>query len=508
LFRADRDVLDGRLARPGDAALGGISTMRVLQNYINGAWTSSSGTTLLDVKNPATGETQAQVPLSPAADVDAAVQAAKAAFPGWAATPAAQRARYLFKLKGMLDEVREEVAAICTSEHGKTLSESRNDFGRGIENVEHAAGVPTLMMGQSLSDVATGIDCQTVRQPMGVFGAITPFNFPPMVPLWFLPYAIATGNTFVLKPSEQVPLTQERIFQVLDKLGLPPGVVNMVQGGRDVVNAFCAHKQMAGVSFVGSSAVAKHVYRSCADAGKRVQALGGAKNYVTIMPDADMDKAIANAAESAYGCAGQRCLAASIVVAVGPAYERVRDGILAAARGVVLGDGAKPGVTMGPVISGPHRDKVLAYIDKGVAEGARILLDGRGAKVEGYPGGYWVGPTVFDDVRPGMTIATEEIFGPVLCIMKARDLDEAIAIANTSEYGNAASIYTANGKAAREFSLRVQAGMVGVNVGVAAPMAFFPFGGTKGSIFGDLKAHGATGVDFYTERKTVVQRWF
>jgi len=482
--------------------------MRVLDNYINGAWTKSSGTTLLDVKNPATGETLANVPLSTAGDVDAAVQAAQAAFPAWSATPPVQRARYLFKMKALLDEAREEVAAICTSEHGKTLAESRNDLGRGIENIEHAAGIPTLMMGQSLSDVATGIDCQTIRQPMGVFGAITPFNFPPMVPLWFLPYAIATGNTFVLKPSEQVPLSQERIFQIIEKVGLPPGVLNLVNGGRDVVNAFCAHKQIKGVSFVGSSAVAKHVYRASADAGKRVQALGGAKNYVAIMPDAEMDRAIANAAESAYGCAGQRCLAASVVVAVGGAYERVREGILAAAKGVVLGDGAKPGVTMGPVISAAHRDKVLAYIDKGVAEGAKILLDGRGAKVEGYPGGYWVGPTVFDDVKPGMTIATEEIFGPVLCIMKAKDLDEAIAIANTSEYGNAASIYTTNGKAAREFSHRIEAGMVGVNIGVAAPMAMFPFGGQKGSFFGDAKAHGATGIDFYTERKIAITRWF
>ncbi len=482
--------------------------MRVLQNYINGAWTNSSGTTLLDVKNPATGETLAQVPLSTTDDVDQAVKAAQAAFPAWSATPPVQRARYLFKLKQIFDEHKEEVAAICTSEHGKTLSESRNDFGRGIENVEHAAGIPTLMMGQSLNDVASGIDCQTIRQPMGVFAAITPFNFPPMVPLWFLPYAIATGNTFVLKPSEQVPLSQERIFQLIEKIGLPPGVVNLVNGGRDVVNAFCAHKQIQGVSFVGSSAVAKHVYRSSADTGKRVQALGGAKNFITIMPDAEMDKAIANAAESAYGCAGQRCLAAAVVVAVGSAYERVREGILAAAKAVVLGDGKKPGVTMGPVISAAHRDKVNAYIDRGVAEGAKLLLDGRGAKVEGYPGGFWVGPTVFDDVRPGMTIATEEIFGPVICLMRAKDLDEAIAIANKSEYGNASSIYTTSGKAAREFQLRIQAGMVGVNIGVAAPMAMFPFGGQKGSFFGDTKAHGATGIDFYTERKIVITRWF
>jgi len=482
--------------------------MRVLENYINGAWTKSTGATQLDVRNPATGEVLAKVPLSTAEDVDAAVRAAQAAFPAWSATPPVQRARYLFKLKALFDEHKEEVAAICTSEHGKTMTESRNDFGRGIENVEHAAGTPTLMMGQSLNDVAHGIDSHTIRQPMGVFGAITPFNFPPMVPLWFLPYAIAAGNTFVLKPSEQVPISQERIFQLIHQIGLPPGVVNLVNGGKDVVNALCTHKQVQGVSFVGSTSVARHVYRSCAETGKRVQSLGGAKNFITIMPDAEMDKAIQNAADSAYGCSGQRCLAAAVVLAVGSAYERVREGLVAAAKSVKLGPGDRPGVTMGPVISAAHKEKVLAYIEKGIAEGAKLLVDGRGAKVEGCPNGFWVGPTIFDDVKPGMAIATEEIFGPVLCIMKAKDLDEAIAIANKSEYGNAASIYTQNGKHARTFQLGIQAGMVGVNIGVAAPMAMFPFGGQKGSFFGDTKAHGATGIDFYTERKIVITRWF
>ncbi len=481
--------------------------MRVLQNYINGAWQASQGQTHLDVTNPATGEVLAKCPLGTAADVDAAVKAAQAAFPAWSATPAVQRARYLFKVQALFNQHKEEIAQICTSEHGKTLAESRNDFGRGIENVEHAAGAPSLLMGQSLSDIAHGIDCETIRQPLGVVAAITPFNFPPMVPLWFLPYAIVTGNTFVLKPSEQVPLTQMRIFELLQEAGLPKGVVNMVHGGRDVVNGICAHKDIAGVSFVGSSTVAKHVYQTASAAGKRVQALGGAKNFVVITPNADMDKAIANAADSAYGCAGQRCLAASVVVAVGSAYERVREGLVAAAKAVKLGDGMDPAVTMGPVVSAAHRQKVLGYIEKGIAEGAKLLVDGRNATVDGHPGGFWVGPTIFDDVKPGMTIATEEIFGPVLSIMKAKDLDEAIAIANRSEYGNASSIYTQNGKEAREFSLGIQAGMVGVNVGVAAPMAFFPFGGQKASFYGDTKAHGQTGIDFYTERKVVITRW-
>nr|QDA77030.1 acylating methylmalonate-semialdehyde dehydrogenase [Jahnella sp. MSr9139] len=482
---------------------------RTLENYIGGSWVRSSGTTLLDVKNPATGEVLAQVPLSTAGDVDQAVQAAKAAFPAWRATPPAVRARYLFKLREIFDGRRDEIAAICTSEHGKTLSESRNDFGRGVENVEHAAGIPTLMMGQNLEDVSGGIDCQTVRQPMGVFAAITPFNFPPMVPLWFLPYAIATGNTFVLKPSEQVPLTQRRIFELIhEHLGLPPGVVNLVNGGKDVVNGICTHRDVVGVSFVGSSAVAQHVYKTCGETGKRVQALGGAKNFILVTPDAERERSVANLSESIYGCSGQRCLAGSVVVGIGEAYDWVRDSLLAAAKAVVLGDGSKPGVTMGPVVSAAAKDRILSYIEKGVQEGAKLILDGRGATVEGCPDGNWIGPCIFEDVRPEMVIAKEEIFGPVACLMRAQSLDEAIELANRSPYGNAASLYTSNGKHAREFSHRIEAGMVGVNIGVAAPMAFFPFGGQKASFFGDIKAHGPTAIDFYTERKIVITRWF
>jgi len=482
--------------------------MGVLENFINGAWVPSSGTTLLDVKNPATGELLAQVPLSTSADVDAAVGAAKAAFPAWKAVPAVQRARYLFKLKGLLDQVREELGGICTSEHGKTLSESMSDFGRGIENVEHACGIPSLLMGQSLSDVSSGIDTNVIREPLGVFAAITPFNFPPMVPLWFLPYAIATGNTFVLKPSEQVPLSQRRIFELIAQTGLPKGVVNLVNGGKEVVESLCGHRDVKGVSFVGSSTIAKLVYRLCGETGKRCQALGGAKNFIVIMPDADIERAVQNAVESCYGCAGQRCLAGSVIVPVGDAYEKVRDLFVAHAKALVLGDGSKAGTTLGPVISKAHRAKVLAYIEKGIAEGATLTLDGRDATVPGLPDGNWVGATVFEDVRPGMTIATEEIFGPVASLMRAKDLDEAIRLANASEYGNASTIYTQNGKSAREFAARIETGMVGVNIGVAAPMAFFPFGGQKGSLFGDIKAHGPAGIEFYTERKIVIERWF
>ncbi|MRG92810.1 CoA-acylating methylmalonate-semialdehyde dehydrogenase [Polyangium spumosum] len=482
--------------------------MRVLENFINGAWVASAGTTLLDVKNPATGELLAKVPLSTSADVDAAVQAAKAAFPAWRAVPPVQRARYLFKLKNLFDQHREEIANICTSEHGKTFSESFNDFGRGIENVEHACGIPALLMGDHLENVATGIDTKVLRQPLGVFAAITPFNFPPMVPLWFLPYAIAAGNTFVLKPSEQVPLSQKRIFELIGQVGLPNGVVNLVNGGREVVEAICEHPDVKGVSFVGSSNVAKIVYRKCGETGKRVQALGGAKNFIVIMPDADMERAVQNAVESCYGCAGQRCLAGSVIVPVGDAYERVRDLFVEYTKKIVLGDGKNPGTTLGPVVSRAHKDKVLSYIEKGLQEGAKLVLDGRNATVDGLPDGNWIGPTIFEGVRPDMVIGREEIFGPVACFMRAKDLDEAIRLANASEYGNASSIYTTNGKAAREFGARVEAGMVGVNIGVAAPMAFFPFGGQKASLYGDTKAHGAAGVDFYTERKIVIERWF
>jgi malonate-semialdehyde dehydrogenase (acetylating)/methylmalonate-semialdehyde dehydrogenase len=479
-----------------------------LQNYIGGSWVASKATQTLDVKNPASGEVLAKVPLSNAADVDAAVAAAAKAFPAWRATPPVQRARYLFKFKALLDAHKDEIARICTQEHGKTLAEATNDIGRGIENVEHACGIPQAMMGQVLEDVAHGIDCEAVRQPMGVFAAIAPFNFPPMVPLWFLPYAIATGNTFLLKPSEQVPLSQKKIFELLAETGLPAGVVNLVHGGKEVVESLCAHKGIAGVSFVGSTPVAKIVYESSARSGQRVQALGGAKNYLIVMPDAEMTKSVQNVCDSIYGCAGQRCLAGSIVIGVGDAYDKVREGLLAAAKAIKVGDGLKPDVTMGPMISAKHKDKVLGYIQKGVDEGAKLLLDGRKIEVPGYPNGNWVGPTIFENVKPDMVIAREEIFGPVVCLMKANDLDQAIAQVNTSEFGNACSLYTTSGKAAREFRYKVHPGMLGVNIGVAAPMAMFPFGGMKGSFFGDVKAHGPAAIDFYTDRKVVITRWF
>ncbi len=480
-----------------------------LKNFVNGAWVESSGRATTDVKNPATGKLLAQTPMSNAADVDVAVKAAQAAYPAWRNTPPAVRARALFKLKGLLDDAKDEIAKICTTEHGKTYAESFNDVGRGIENVEHACGIPTLMQGASLEDVAAGIDTATFRQPMGVFAAITPFNFPPMVPLWFLPYAVATGNTFVLKPSEQVPLSQRKIFELMQHAGFPDGVVNLVNGGKEVVETFCTHEGIEGVSFVGSTRIAKMVYETAGKNGKRVQALGGAKNFLLVDDTAVMEQAVQNACDSGYGCAGQRCLAGSTVVAIGNAYDRVRELMVKYTKNVVVGDGLDPKTTMGPVVSQHAKERIAGMIQKGVDEGAELLVDGRSLQPSaGYEGGFWMGPSLFDKVKPGMSIAKEEIFGPVINIMRADDLDSAIALMNSVPYANAGSIYTSSGKSARQFKQKAHPAMLGVNIGVAAPMAFFPFGGSKQSMFGDVKAHGPDAVQFFTDRKVVISRWF
>jgi malonate-semialdehyde dehydrogenase (acetylating)/methylmalonate-semialdehyde dehydrogenase len=478
-----------------------------LRNYIGGDWVTAEQADYLDLTNPATGDSLGRVPLSGRPDVNAAVQAAREAFPKWRVVPPVQRARHLFRLKYLLEEHFDEIARLVTEENGKTIDESRGSLRRGIENVEHACGIPTLMMGQTLEDIAAGIDCEYVRQPMGVFAAITPFNFPAMVPLWFYPYAVATGNTFVLKPSEQVPRSQSRIFELAEEAGFPPGVLNLVHGGKDTVNAILEHPDIVGVSFVGSSPVARHVYTTAAKHGKRVQALGGAKNHVIVMPDADMDRAAGVVSESVFGCAGQRCLAGSVVVGAGKAYEPIRERLVSAAKKIRLGYGLDEGVTMGPVVSRRHKERVESYIEAGVSEGATLAIDGRSAKVDRYPRGAFVGPTVFDGVSPEMKIGREEIFGPVASVTQADDLGDAIELIHRSEYANAVSIFTTSGRAAREFRYRVGVSMIGVNIGVAAPMAFFPFGGTKGSFFGDLKAHGHDAIEFYTDKKVVISRW-
>src|SRR5712664_600836 len=481
--------------------------MKTLRNYIGGEWIAPGSVDYLDITNPATAETLGKVPLSGARAVSEAVVAAQAAFLKWRQVPPVVRARYLFKLKYLMEDHFDEIATTVTREHGKTLDESRGSVRRGIENVEHACGIPTLMMGKTLEDVASGIDCEYVRQPLGVFAAITPFNFPAMVPCWFWPYAIATGNTFILKPSEQVPFSSTRILELAQEAGIPGGVLNLVHGAKDVVNALLAHPGIAGISFVGSSPVAKYVYQEGAKHGKRVQALGGAKNHVIVMPDADMDRAVANISESLFGCAGQRCLAGSVVVAAGKAYEPFRERLLATAKSLRLGYGLEPDVTMGPVVSARHKERVLSYVEAGRKDGATLLLDGRSTRVEKHPRGHFVGPTVFDGVQPDMTIGHEEIFGPVASVTRAADLDEAIDLIQRSPFANATSIFTTSGRSAREFRYRVGVSMIGVNIGVAAPMAFFPFGGTKGSFFGDLKVHGQDSIEFYTDKRVVISRW-
>jgi malonate-semialdehyde dehydrogenase (acetylating)/methylmalonate-semialdehyde dehydrogenase len=482
--------------------------VQTLDNFIGGRWVKATSTDSFAVHNPALGEVIGRTPLSTSADVDAAVQAAAAAFPSWRDTPVNARTQVLYKFKQRLEEQFETLARTVTIEHGKTLEESRGSVRRGIECVEVACGAPSLMQGFGLEDISRGVDCHVVRQPLGVVAAIAPFNFPAMVPMWFLPFAIACGNTFVLKPSEQVPLSQRLMIELLQQCDLPEGVVNLVNGGSEVVNAICDHPGIRAVSFVGSTPIARHVYQRASHAGKRVQALGGAKNFVVVMPDADFERSIAIIGESFYGCAGERCLAGSMLVPVGEAHREARDRMVAQAKSLKVGDGLQPGVTMGPVISAKHRDKVVSYIDKGAAEGAKLLVDGRNARVPDRPNGYWVGPTVFDEVSPAMTIGREEIFGPVASICPVKTLDEAIALMQAHPNANATSIFTSSGKAAREFAKHATASMVGVNIGVAAPMAYFPFGGAKDSFFGDLKAHGRDGIEFYTDKKVTISRWF
>ncbi len=480
------------------------AAIRTLDNFIAGRWVPSAATQLDDVPNPATGELLARVPLSTAADVEAAVQAAAAAFPAWAATPVVERARLLFRYKALLEEHFEELARLVTLENGKPLADARGEVRRGIEVVEFACGAPTLLMGETLPEVARGIDCETIRCPLGVVAGITPFNFPMMVPHWMFPIAIACGNTFVLKPSERTPLSAERFAELMVAAGLPAGVLNIVHGAQEAVNALLAHPRVAAVSFVGSQPVAEHVYRTAAAHGKRVQALAGAKNHLVVMPDADLDRTVEAILSSAFGAAGQRCLAGSVVVAVGEVADPLVARLVAGAARLRVGDGADEATDMGPVIRQSAKERICSYIERGLAEGAYLACDGRTAVPER---GYFLRPTIFDHVRPEMTIAREEIFGPVLSVVRVPDLDAALAVVNASRYGNAASIFTRSGAAARAFRQRVQVGMLGINVGIAAPMAFFPFAGWKQSFYGDLHATGKDAVRFYTEQQVITARW-
>jgi malonate-semialdehyde dehydrogenase (acetylating)/methylmalonate-semialdehyde dehydrogenase len=487
------------------------TAVRTLQNFIAGAWQPAAAEGYDDVPNPATGEVLARVPLSSAADVDAAVRAAAAAFPAWAATPVVERARLLFRYKMILEEHLDELTLLVTRENGKTLADARGEVRRGIEVVEFACGAPTLLMGDTLPDVARGIDCETFRVPVGVVAGITPFNFPMMVPHWMFPIALACGNTFVLKPSERTPLTAVRFTELLLEAGLPAGVLNVVHGAHAAVNALLTHPGVAAVSFVGSQPVAEHVYRTAAAHGKRVQALAGAKNHLIVMPDADLDATVDAVMSSAFGAAGERCLAGSVLVAVGEVGDAVVEKLAHAAGRLRVGNGADSATEMGPVIRASACERIAGYVERGLAEGARLVVDGRVESSEqratSNEGGYFLRPTIFDAVRPEMSIAQDEIFGPVLSVVRVPDLDAALDTLNASRFGNAASIFTRSGAAARAFRQRAQAGMLGVNIGVAAPMAFFPFAGHKQSFYGDLHATGKDAVAFYTEQKVVTSRW-
>jgi len=477
----------------------------VLKNFIGGKWVPAQTEAADPVPNPATGEILAQVPISTRQDLDAAVAAAREAWRTWRETPVPHRARILFRYQQLLVEHWDELARLVTMENGKSYEEAYGEVQRGIECVEFAAGAPTLLMGSQLPDIATGIESGMYRYPLGVIGGITPFNFPMMVPCWMFPLAIVCGNTFVLKPSERTPLTANRLAELFKEAGLPDGVLNIVHGARDVVNGLLEHPDVKAISFVGSQPVAEYVYKTAAANGKRVQALAGAKNHSIVMPDANLDNAVRNIISAAFGSAGERCMACAVVVAVGDIADELTERLVKAAREIAVGNGMDKEVFLGPVIRDSHKDRTIQYIEIGEKEGATLLLDGRkhpAAQGEGY----FLGPTIFDNVKPGMKIWQDEIFAPVLSIVRARDLDEAIEIANQSEFANGACIYTDSASAIRKFRDNIDAGMLGINLGVPAPMAFFPFSGYKKSFYGDLHANGRDGVEFYTRKKMVTAR--
>jgi malonate-semialdehyde dehydrogenase (acetylating) / methylmalonate-semialdehyde dehydrogenase len=478
-----------------------------LSNYINGNWQPSTATEYLEVRNPATTEILAKVPLSPASDVNQATEAAAEAFIKWRRTPAPERVQYLFKLKNLLEENFEDLARTITLECGKTLGESKGEMRRAIENVEIACGIPMMMQGTNLEDVAKGIDEMMIRQPLGVAAVICPFNFPGMIPFWFLPYAIACGNTYIVKPSEKVPLTMQKIFNLLDKTGLPKGAINLVNGSKEAVDAILDHPKIRAISFVGSTPIAKYIYSRGAANGKRMQCQGGAKNPIIVLPDADMQMTTRIVADSAFGCAGQRCLAASIAVTVGEARHPFTEAIAATAKNRIVGNGLDQGVEMGPVIDVRSQRRIEGLIEKGVDEGARLLIDGRQPQISGSENGNFIRPTILQDVDPAGEIAKTEIFGPVLSLIHLDNIEQAIAFVNGGQYGNMACLFTSSGGAARKFRYEAEVGNIGINIGVAAPMAFFPFSGWKESFFGDLHGQGNHAVEFFTQTKVVVERW-
>jgi malonate-semialdehyde dehydrogenase (acetylating)/methylmalonate-semialdehyde dehydrogenase len=482
-------------------------TLDQVKILVAGRWETSQTSRFGDVYNPSTGRVLAKVPLCTAAEVDRVVQAAAAALPAWAETPVVERARVMFRFRELLLRHAEELAQLVTREHGKTLAESRASVQRGVEMVEFACGIPSLIMGQTIQNIASQVDCETIRHPVGVCAGITPFNFPVMVPLWMFPVAITCGNTFVLKPSEKVPLSAVKLGDLLMQAGLPEGVFNIVHGDKECVDALLAHPLVRAVSFVGSTAVAKYVYETGTRNGKRVQAAGGAKNHLIIMPDADLEQAVKALQTAAFGCAGERCMAGSVAVPVGGIADQVVDVLCASAGRMKVGptDGGAD-VDMGPVITREHLQRVAGYLDIGQKEGAAVALDGR--QIEKNGDGFLLGPSVLDQVEPGMRVACEEIFGPVLAVVRVKDLEQALALGKSCTYGNGASIFTRSGWAARQFKHHFNAGMIGINIGVPAPMAWFPFTGWNKSFFGDLHIQGTEGIQFYTQQKMAMTRWF
>ena len=479
----------------------------MLKNYINGVWISADTRECLAVMNPATAEVLAEVPLATADDLDQAAQAAAQAFQSWRRVPATDRVQYLFKLKTLLEDNLDDLARTITLECGKTLAESRGELRRAIENVETACGIPILMQGYNSEDIARGIDEFMIRQPIGVTAIIAPFNFPGMIPFWFMPYAIACGNTCIIKPSERVPLTMQQVFRLLEKTGIPAGVVNLVNGSKQVVDAILDHPAIRAISFVGSTPVARYVYSRAAANGKRAQCQGGAKNPVIVLPDADIDMTTRIMADSAFGCAGQRCLAASIAVTVGAARQTFTDAMVAVAESRQVGFGLDAGVQMGPVITPDSKKRIEGLIQQGADEGATVLVDGRQPAVLGYEQGNFVRPTILQGINPMGDLAKTEIFGPVLSLIHLETIDEAISLINRGQYGNMACLFTSSGAAARKFRYEAEAGNIGINIGVAAPMAFFPFSGWKDSFFGDLHGQGQQAIEFFTQTKVVVERW-
>ncbi|WP_436373945.1 CoA-acylating methylmalonate-semialdehyde dehydrogenase [Cytobacillus sp. BC1816] len=482
------------------------TTTKVLKNFINGEWVDANTEKFEVVPNPATGEELARTPISTREDVDNAVQAAKEAFKTWSKTPVPKRARVLFKYQQLLVDNWDELAKLITQENGKNFKEAYGEVQRGIECVEFAAGAPSLMMGKQLPDIATNIESGMYRYPVGVIGGITPFNFPMMVPCWMFPLAIACGNTFVLKPSERTPILANRLAELFTEAGLPAGVFNIVHGAHDVVNSLIDHKDVPAISFVGSQPVAEYIYKSATANGKRVQALAGAKNHSIVMPDADLDGAVKEIIAAAYGSAGERCMACSVVVAVDSVADELVEKLNEQANQLTIGNGLDEDVFLGPVIRQENKERTSNYIEIGEKEGASLVRDGR--KDEAYQeNGYFIGPTIFDNVKPSMKIWKEEIFAPVLSIVRVKSLEEAIELTNKSDFGNGACLFTQNGSSVRYFRENIEVGMLGVNIGVPAPMAFFPFSGWKNSFYGDLHANGTDGVEFYTRRKMLTARW-